>query len=439
MTSRIQPGKRLSIAKTLGVSLLVLAILAGILVPTHSLIQWISFKLVVHSKIAGLNGWVRSAVWDPNNGAIAIGLGGYSLEDRRGAVILLDVDGRVRWRFNTTSHVVQLLWTVKPGILIGVTKSGDIYAFNPSTGSVVWNSSINGYVFDAALDPSGSILATATGLPSPGVYVYNASNGKPLWEAHRSMETYDIDWNSDGTLLAACYTFNIPTTHGELDIYTRNGEPVQQVNESSELWKASFSPGDKYIAIAYGFPYHQLAVYNFNGSIGRRIGVSYLGGSIWNIYWVQDKLMLSIGRPGNVFVITKPSNLKERMELRALRGELVAGKPEPHTGLIALSSEWLVHYIESHGSLYIYNSRGTLVWSTDKLEGAGYTLEWSPEGKYLLVGTKKGIVYIFESGKFREASILDKSSLIVGIIVFIAVVGGLYRLYPSLFKLSYMG
>ena len=439
MTPREPVGKGLSIAKAIGVSLLVVVLLAGILVSVHSLIQWISFNLVMHSKISGLGGWVRSATWSQDGREVAVGLGGYSLEDKRGAVILLGGDGRVHWRFNTSSHVVHLLWPAEPNFIIAVTKSGDVYAFKPSTGKVIWNTSTHGYVFDAALDPRGSMLAVATGLPSPGVYIYNMSTGKLVWSAHRFMEAYDVDWNSNGSLIAACYTFNIPTTHGEIDIYTREGELVQRVNGSSEFWKASFSPDDKYIAIAYGFPYHQLAIYRFNGSVDGRIGVSYLGGSIWNIYWTRGRLMLSIGRPGNVFVITKPSNLKERLELHALRGELVAAVPELDTGLVALSSEWFEHYVESHGSLYIYKLDGKLLWSTDNLDGGGYTLDWSPDGKFLLVGTKRGTAYVFNAGKFGEAGLMDKTSILIGTVVFIVVIGVLYRLYPGLFKLYYRG
>ena len=439
MTPREPVGKGLSIAKTIGVSLLVVLLLVGILVSIHSLLQWVSFNLVMHSKMGGLGGWIRSAAWSPSGEEVAVGLGGYSLEDKRGAILLLGEDGSVRWRFNTSSHVVHLLWSTESGVLVAVTKSGDVYAFNPSNGKILWDTSTGGYVFDAALNPNGSRLAVASGLPSPGVYVYNVTNGKLLWDAHRFMEAYDVEWNSNGSLIAACYTFNIPTTHGEIDIYTSMGKLVQRVNGSSEFWKASFSPDDRYIAIAYGFPYHQLSIYRFNGSIDGRIGVSYLGGAIWNIYWSQDKLMLSIGRPGNAFVVTKPTNMNEHLELHALRGELVAAEPELHTGLVALSSEWFEHYVESHGSLYIYELDGKLLWSTDKLDGGGYTLGWSPDGKFLLVGTKRGTAYVFDAEKFGEAGLLDKTSILIGTVVFIVVIGVLYRLYPGLFKLYYRG
>jgi len=439
LTPREPVGRKLSITKTIGVSLLVLVLLIGILVSIHSLIQWISFNLVVHSKISGLGGWVRSATWSPDGKEIAVGLGGYSLEDKRGAVLLLGGDGSVHWRFNTSSHVVHLLWPAEPGILVGVTKSGDIYAFNPSTGKVLWNTSVNGYVFDAALDPSGSRLAIATGLPSPGVYVYNVSNGKLLWDAHRFMEAYDVEWNSKGSLIAVSYTFNIPSTHGEIDIYTSEGKLAQRVNGSTEFWKASFSPDDRYIVIAYGFPHYELGIYKFEGFIGRKISVLHLGGEIWSIYWAQGKLMLTVGMPGNSFIITRPTNLSDRIELHTLRGRLVAAEPELNKRLVALSSEWFVHYVESHGSLYIYKLDGKLLWGTDKLDGGGYTLDWSPDGKFLLVGTKRGTAYVFNAGKFGEAGLMDKTSILIGTVVFIVVVGVLYRLYPGLFKLYYRG
>ena len=399
----------------------------------HDFFSWTLWKTSIEEEIDGLGGWVRIISWNPNGDEIAVGLGGFNLTDKRGAVLVYDSKGDMLWSYKTSSPIVNLEWVSNGKNLFAATKTGEVYLFNPVKGKIIWNTNLHAYIFDASWNPSKKAIAVATGIPASGVYLFDI-NGSLRWSKPSSMEAYDVEWSSNGELLAVCYTMNIPTTSGKLVIYQFNGKQVYSYNTSSEFWKSSFSPSMNYLVIVYGFPYHSVVTYKFNGSLVKPASKAYLGGSVWSIFWRASKLMLAVGFPGNRFVITSPTDLKNGITLGVLKGDLTASAPNPEGNIVAISTEWFEHYTKSHGSLYVYDSNGQLLWSTNRLNGGGYALDWSPNGKELIVGTKLGTLYLLDTNHFRYGAYLDGLSLLVGILLFMVIVILVNIHFPRLLK-----
>ena len=425
---------RFRFVKLIAVTLIMALILAGILVAVHGFFKWISWKTTIEQEKDNIGGWIRVTKWSPSDDKIAVGIGGFNLSDKRGAILVYDSNGNALWRYNTSSPVINIEWVSEGKDIFVATKTGDVYLFDSNTGRILWNTSLHSYLFDASLNPNGKLIAIAVGIPASGVYVFDI-NGSMKWMKPSSMEAYDVEWGKNGELLAVCYTINIPTTSGGLVIYNSNGKQIYSYNSSSEFWKSSFSPSMNYLIIVYGFPYHSVVSYEFNGSsIGKQVSKAYLGGAVWNVFWRNNKLMLEVGYPSNRFFITSPYNLKSGVSLDVLKGQLTASDPSPKGDLVALSSEWFKHYTADHGSLYIYNSKGHLLWSTDRLNGGGYSLAWSPDGEKLVVGTKLGTLYILDSNSFRYGTYFDGLSLLVGVLIFMGIVILINRKSPSIIR-----
>ncbi|MEB3755453.1 MAG: PQQ-binding-like beta-propeller repeat protein [Desulfurococcales archaeon] len=422
------------VGKLITVTLVLALVLVGILVAVHSLFTWISWRSTIEHEVDHVGGWIRVVRWNPTGDKIAVGIGGFNLTDKRGGVLVYNSSGGVLWHYNTSSPVVNIEWISEGKDIFVATKTGNIYLFDSNTGRILWNTSLHGYLFDASLSPNGRLIAIAVGVPSPGVYVFYI-NGSMKWMNPSFMEAYDVEWSKNGELLAACYTINIPTTSGELAIYSSNGKKVYSYNSSTEFWRASFSPSMNYLVIVHGFPYHSVVSYELNGSsLGKQVSKAYLGGAVWNIFWRDNKLMLAVGYPSNHFFITYPDNLKKGVNLFVLKGQLTASDPSPKGDLVALSSEWFKHYTESHGSLYIYNFKGRLLWSTDNLNGGGYSLAWSPDGRKLAAGTKLGTLYILDSNNFRYGTYFDGLSLLSGLLIFMGIIILINRKSPRIIR-----
>ncbi len=404
------------------------------MIAVHSFFTWISWKTTIEQEIDNIGGWVRVVEWSPSGDKIAVGLGGFNLTDRRGAILVYDSSGKMKWSYKTSSPVINVEWVSEGKYVLAATKAGDVYMFDSDGGRILWNTSLHAYLFDASLNPSGKSIAVALGVPTSGVYVFDV-NGSVKWVRHSFMEAYDVEWSKNGKLLAVCYTINVPRTLGGLVIYSSSGRQIYSYNSSSEFWKASFSPSMNYLIVVHGFPYYSVVSYEFNGSsLGKQVSKAYLGGAIWNMFWLDGKLMLEVGYPSNRFFITSPSNLKVGISLDVLKGQLTASDPSHKGDLVALSSEWFEHYTGDHGSLYIYNFKGSLLWSTDQLNGGGYALSWSPNGEKLVVGTKLGTLYILNSSDFHYGAYFNGLSLLVGILLFMGLIILVNRKFPGVLK-----
>ncbi len=294
--------------------------------------------------------------------------------------------GNVSWQWPSPSSV-STVDTTPDGKYVVVGSGNDVYLLE-GNGSALWSFRAEDAISDVAITPDGSMIVA--GSVDHNVYAFNR-NGELLWMGTTKWEVWSVAVSDDGRYVvvgsrdASVYVFDgrtgellwrypssggIPSNAGVLDVEisgnyiaagTQDGKLYLLGTDGTLLWSRvlpgevrdiALSANAEYIAVGSYSDY----VYLFTKS----------GGLLWTYYTGNDVGTVAITSNGN---------------------EVFAGN-------------W-------NGHVYKLSKGGKLLWEKNLNNGGVTKVLLTPDGKYAIAGTQRGLVVLFDS----EGNVIWANSL----------------------------